>query len=65
MEEITLEKDSSLIGKSIRQAGIQGCIIVGIERANGSLINPEPDTIFQEKDILWIVGDRKMIRGVN
>lgn len=65
MEALPLDSGSALIGKSIRQAGLQGCIIVGIERNSRNLINPEPDTIFKDGDILWIVGDRKLIKRVN
>ena len=65
IEAVPLDKGSSLIGKSIREAAIQGCVIVGIGRNDGNLLNPEPDTRFEENDILWIVGSREFIRQLN
>ncbi|HEU4607827.1 MAG TPA: TrkA C-terminal domain-containing protein, partial [Chitinophagaceae bacterium] len=31
-------------------------IIVGIERNGQRILNPESNTVFQEGDIIWIVG---------
>ena len=29
------------------------------------IMNPDPDTIFKENDTVWIVGKRKIIKGLN
>lgn len=34
-------------------------MIVGIERENESLVNPDINENFKEKDILWVVGEPK------
>lgn len=57
-------KTESCIGKSIRNSKIrertQG-MVVGIERNGKRILNPESDIILEEGDILWIVGERKLI----
>ncbi|WP_208073555.1 TrkA C-terminal domain-containing protein [Extibacter sp. GGCC_0201] len=40
-------------------------IIIGIERSTVNIMNPDPDTIFKENDTVWIVGKRKIIKGLN
>jgi CPA2 family monovalent cation:H+ antiporter-2 len=54
-----------LIGKTIREADISDSIIIGIERSTVNIMNPDPDTIFKENDTVWIVGKRKIIKGLN
>jgi CPA2 family monovalent cation:H+ antiporter-2 len=58
---LTIEKDSSFKGTTIRQAGIRekyGCIVVGLEREGKRVRSPSSDLAFAAGDILWIVGDR-------
>ena len=33
-----------------------GCMLIGIERGEETYMNPEPDMIMQEGDIVWLVG---------
>lgn len=64
IEQIQIAKGSSLIGRSIQTSGIrdqESCLVIGIERGNTSLKNPLPTTIFQEGDIVWIVGEHEHI----
>ena len=60
MEQIFISKESNLVGRSIIQSGIRdkaACLVIGIERGNCSIQNPRPSTIFEEGDIVWIVGE--------
>ncbi|TKK70937.1 sodium:proton antiporter [Ilyomonas limi] len=62
----TLNEDNALIGKTIRETGIRekaNALVVGIERNNERLLNPESETILQENDNLFIVANKKRIKG--
>lgn len=65
MEQFVINQGSELIGRSIRESGIRdisACLVIGIERGVSSIMNPSPSTVFEEGDIVWIVGERdKMI----
>ena len=63
--QFPVEGGSPLIGKTIREADISDSIIIGIERSTANIMNPDPDTIFKENDTVWIVGKRKIIKGLN
>ena len=49
----------------IHISDISDSIIIGIERSTVNIMNPDPDTIFKENDTVWIVGKRKIIKGLN
>ena len=61
-----IPEGSCLIGLSIRESGIRDkaqCLVIGIERGETSIKNPPPSIVFEEGDIVWIVGEhRKVIR---
>ena len=62
IEQFQVTADSGLVGHSIRESGIREraeCLVIGIERGNCSLKNPDPTTCFEEGDLVWIVGERK------
>lgn len=64
MEQFIVAPGSGLIGRTIRESGIRdrsGCLVIGIERGNKSIQNPEPTTIFEEGDIVWIVGEHEKV----
>jgi CPA2 family monovalent cation:H+ antiporter-2 len=64
MKQFQIDSHSHLTGKSIRTSGIQdkfGCLLVGIERNNTSMQNPDLDLILEEGDILWLIGEYKNI----
>ena len=49
---------------NIQQSGIRDkadCLVIGIERGNTSLKNPDPSMQFQEGDLVWIVGERSKV----
>ena len=59
--------DEEYIGKSIKESKLrektQG-LIVGIEKNGRRMLNPESNIILEKKDVLWIVGDKKLIAGL-
>ncbi|TGD58010.1 cation:proton antiporter domain-containing protein [Flavobacterium humi] len=60
-------KNESFIGKSIRQSQIRektNGLVVGIEREGKRMLNPDSHLILEEGDILWVVGDRKLMAGL-
>lgn len=62
-----VEKDSGLYGKSLLQSemGKRGrAFVIGLERSSGYEINPSAATIFEEDDLVWIVGNKESIHSV-
>lgn len=59
LKPVLLGAEHSFVGKSIRLSMIreqsQG-LVVGLERGNHRILNPDPDTILQADDLLLIVG---------
>lgn len=64
LEAVTLDAGTPLIGQTIRQADLQGCIVVGIERAGSNIVNPAPATTFSDGDIVWLVGKKDAVRRI-
>lgn len=66
IEQFQILKGSNLVGRSIQESGIRdkaACLVVGIERGDTSLKNPPPTMLFEEGDIVWVVGeDEKILR---
>jgi CPA2 family monovalent cation:H+ antiporter-2 len=65
LDNIKVNEATKLKGISIRNSGIRELtngLIVGIERNNRRILNPESTTIFEWNDVVWIVGDRKKIQ---
>ena len=64
INQVQIEADSSLIDKTIESSCIQenyDCLLVGIERNNHSILNPDLDLKFESGDILWLIGEEKNI----
>ncbi|HKO77562.1 MAG TPA: cation:proton antiporter, partial [Flavobacterium sp.] len=57
-------KNHTFIGKSIKESKLrektQG-LIVGIEKRGKRALNPESNVILEKDDILWIVGNKKLL----
>ena len=52
------------IGKSIRESELRektSGLVVGIERRGRRILNPDSQLILEKDDILWIVGDKKLL----
>lgn len=64
MEQFIIVEGSKLIGRTILESGIRdkaACLVIGIERGSTSIKNPTPSTVFQEGDIVWIVGEHEKV----
>lgn len=65
LESFTVEEGSPLIGQSIMESGIRekgGCIVMGIERSDECLINPEPTIVIQRNDTILVAGEADRIK---
>jgi len=64
---ISVDSDSEFRGKSIKNSRIREKYrgtIIGIERGNLPIINPDLDTIIQQGDLLWVLGSMKMANSL-
>lgn len=60
-------KNESFIGKSIRESQIRektNGLVVGIERNGRRMLNPESHLVLEQGDILWVVGDKKLLASL-
>ena len=72
VEDIVVEKlgifaDSPLLGKSIRNSQIRETtdgMVVALERDSNRILTPSPDVVFQEFDVVWIVGENKKLKSL-
>ncbi|MFD3002820.1 cation:proton antiporter [Pontibacter toksunensis] len=71
-EDIRLQKflvtaNSALLHRTIRDSGIREktkSLIVAVEKKGERIINPDSGLMFEEGDIVWIVGSPWRIRGL-
>lgn len=64
LKKLVLNENSALLGQTIRDSGIRektNGLIVGIERDGKRILNPESNTLFEDGDKVWIVGDAELI----
>ncbi|MBP8066256.1 MAG: cation:proton antiporter [Flavobacterium sp.] len=60
-------KNESFIGKSIRESQIREKtrgLVVGIERNGRRMLNPDSHLVLEQGDILWVVGDKKLLSSL-
>ncbi|SCY81092.1 cation:proton antiporter domain-containing protein [Flavobacterium caeni] len=63
LQQLQLENEE-FIGKSIRDSQLRektSGLVVGIERQGKRILNPDSLEILEKDDILWIVGERKLL----
>lgn len=63
LRQIELNKEEFIglsVGRSKLRERTHG-LLVGIERNGNRILNPESNIILEKNDILWIVGDKKLI----
>lgn len=68
LNKFTLEEDSPFVNKSIRESGLRVSLkglVVGIERNGERILNPSSDTMFEAGDVVWIVGEKKMLDSIS
>ncbi len=60
---ISVDSGSEFLRKSIKNSGLREKYrgtIIGIERGNLPIINPDIDTLIQQGDLLWVLGSKRM-----
>lgn len=60
LKQVVIESLSSLTWKSIGESGIRengNCLIVVMEREDGTVVSPEPSTVLMPNDRLWLTGE--------
>lgn len=65
LQKIVVDEFTRLKGLSIRESGIRektDGLVVGIERGNTRILNPDSAMVFEWDDIVWIVGERRKIQ---
>lgn len=64
LKSLLLKERNPLIGKTIRATKIRekiSGIIVGLERNDIRILNPDPATVLQEEDLLFVVGETHLL----
>ncbi len=65
LEKFTIENDSPYKDKSIALSGLRtdtNGLVVGIEREGKRILNPESGTVLLEGDVVWLVGEKKLVQ---
>ncbi len=55
-----------MVGKSIEELAIRkrtGVTIIALSRRGRSIISPPPETVFEEGDLIVVIGEREQIRA--
>jgi CPA2 family monovalent cation:H+ antiporter-2 len=65
LSDLVLTDESQFVGKTIRESGLREAtdgLVVGIERGEKRMLNPDSLTVLEPRDRLWIVGNTSLIR---
>lgn len=65
LDNIIVNEYTQLKGLNIRSSGLRektNGLVIGIERKNERILNPDSTMIFEWDDVVWIVGERKKIQ---
>ncbi len=65
LQSFTIDEHFPYMGLSIGASEIgkkHNCLIVGIERLSGSIMNPDHSVVFEAGDLVWVVGDKKELK---
>ncbi|WP_026898768.1 cation:proton antiporter domain-containing protein [Daejeonella oryzae] len=68
VQKIVVDENNKLKGLTVRDSGIRertNGLVIGIERKDERIINPNSQTVFEWGDVVWIVGERKKIQMLN
>jgi len=66
-DKLIVDEHTRLKGKSIRDSGLReraNGLVIGIERADQRILNPDSATILDWGDIIWLVGERAKIQAL-
>lgn len=57
---ITIEEDSQLLGKTLRNAALRDykCMVISVLRGDDFITNPKPDFRFEMGDKVWLAGEK-------
>ncbi|HIU63569.1 MAG TPA: cation:proton antiporter [Candidatus Avacidaminococcus intestinavium] len=61
---ISINATSPLLNKSIKATDLRdkwNCLVIGLERGNYTVVNPNISLVFEKDDLLWVLGKQKMI----
>ena len=65
---IPVEDDSPFLGLTLPESGIKDklhCMLLGVEKTDGTLHTPNVAIPFEDGDILWLVGSEKDLDSLN
>ena len=68
LQKILVDEHTKLKGLDIRSSGLRertNGLVIGIERNQERILNPDSNTVFEWGDIIWVVGDRKKIQQLS
>jgi CPA2 family monovalent cation:H+ antiporter-2 len=67
LRQILITGTSPFVGRTLMRSGIRdkyNCMVVGLERGEENLWQPDPDYVFQKGDIVWVVGEEDSLREI-
>lgn len=67
LRQLIVDAKFPYLGTTIRESGIRERthgLIVGIERNGERILSPDPATQFKIGDVVWLAGDKRLIRGI-
>ncbi len=65
LRKIVVDNYTKLNGKELRSSGLREStngLVIGIERENQRILNPDSSFVFRWGDVVWIVGERKKLK---
>lgn len=65
LHSFSIPEDSNLVGQTMRHSRMREMchgIVVGLERDDERIVNPDPDMAFEADDVIWIVGSNRRIQ---
>lgn len=66
LEKIIIPNDSYLNDRKLSETGIRAksCLVVGVEREDGTFLNPSGNLVLHASDMIWLVGEKEKIASV-
>lgn len=64
---VKIGDESPFLDRSVKDSGLRSryhCLVAGIEKPDGTLHAPDPNTVFTTGDKLWLVGEDKDLEAV-
>ncbi len=68
LDQIPVVNNSIVINSTIREIGFRdkyNCLVVGIQKENGVLLEPSIDTPIEIGDMIWLVGEETNLNNVS